>query len=94
MRELGEEGSHLIYMLKDCLAGVEREGKKEQQKVTTQVSQETNDGENQMWQSQDIAQHLHRLLPHVEGKKRDPSRKSPQALHRGADRTQLSFTSK
>lgn len=29
MRELGEEeGNHLVYILKDCLAGVEREGKK------------------------------------------------------------------
>lgn len=59
-----------------------------------QVSQETSDGENEKWQSQDIVQCLRRLSPHVEGKKRDPSRKSPQALHRGADRTQLSFTSK
>lgn len=80
MRELGEEGSHLIYMLKDCLAGVEREGKKEQERVTTQVSQETNDGENQKRRSQDIAQHLHRLLPHVEGKKRGSIQEEPTGL--------------
>lgn len=69
---------------------VQRETKRKSSKEQVH----TSDVENEKRQRQDVAQHLLRLLPYAEEKKRDPSRKSPQALHWGTDRTQLSFTSK